>query len=173
MLPAASRLQRCKALVQKCCLQQLAGHASGHRPQEGRATECSWFCVQVRRGPMQHTRFYSRRTGFTYLGMSCSVKGLESTTRHVTPQGDGQSRATQPEKGTALLLAGSRNLRQTHDFSRFHPKTHFFGLSDTLSCWADQDLGAQAIEFRPFKNANILINNPEDLPSMGRRHFGG
>lgn len=34
-------------------------------------------------------------------------------------------------------------------------------MSDTLSCWADQDLGAQATEFRPFKNANILTNNPE------------
>lgn len=28
------------------------------------------------------------------LGMSCSVKGLESTTRHVTSQADRQSRAT-------------------------------------------------------------------------------
>lgn len=79
----------------------------------------------------------------------------------------------QPEKGTALLLAGSRNLRQSHDFSGFHPKTHFFGLSDTMSCLADQDLAAQATEFRPFKNTNILINNLEDLPSMGGRHLGG
>lgn len=71
--------------------------------------------------------------------------------------------------GKASALAGSRNLRQTQDFSAFHPIKPFFGLSDTLCCLADQDLGTQGTEFRPFKNVGILINNPEDLP-MGGKH---
>ena len=76
-------------------------------------------------------------------------------------------------KSTASAMAGSRNLRQTQDFSVFHPKKPFFGLSDSLCCLADQDLGTQGTEFRSFKSVDNLINNPEDLPNMGGKHSAG
>lgn len=101
-----------------------------------------------------------------HLGTSCSVKTW-SPPKIVTSREGGQN-----GKSTASSPAGSRNLRQTQDFSVFQPKKLFFGLSDTLSCLADQDL-AQGTEFRSFKNVGIPINKAEDLPIVGGKHSEG
>lgn len=123
---------------------------------------CFW--VQVCRVLCRSTWFIPKGQDSLHLAVSCSVKGSESTTRCYL------LREWAEWEKHSIITGRQRNLRQTQDFSAFHPKTLFFGLSDTLSCLADQNLGAQGTEFRSFKN--VLINNPEHLPNMGGKHSG-
>lgn len=123
---------------------------------------CSW--VQVCRVLCRSTWFIPKGQDSLHLAVSCSVKGSESTTRCYL------LREWAEWEKHSIITGRQRNLRQTQDFSAFHPKTLFFGLSDTLSWLADQNLGAQGTEFRSFKN--VLINNPEHLPYMGGKHSG-
>lgn len=117
--------------------------------------------------PTRDTWSYSQRTGFAWSGheLLCERPGVYHRAHHLL------GTARQPE--TALWQAGRRSLRQTHGFPGFHPKRHFLELSDILSSLAHGDLGAQATEFRPFQDVNVLINNPEDLSSVRGRQFQG